>query len=260
MFPVVAVGETVDALGYGSDVLSGLEHRGSSGYYFTHASGESNKKPEAYGSPELLKAIAAAKSAEKRVVLVAVGGGVNGNTMGTVAAMIGAAFVEVPTTLMHYNDATTSAKKAFSLVRDGQILSKNILGTFYLPQLVFCISETFLTLCSNSVHAAVGEATKTMSMLGNTASTAGQQSFYNILGGVEFASDFTRIMGGVEGFEHLIRFIRDSRRLKDEALRLGRRIAEARISALAEAELSRLAAQREGALAELRARFHGGIS
>ena len=27
-----------------------------------------------------------------------------------------------------------------------RILSKNILGTFYLPQLVFCISETFLTL------------------------------------------------------------------------------------------------------------------
>merc|ERR1719343_618207 len=214
MFPVVAGGETVDALGY----------------CFSHASGESNKKPEAYGSPELLEVITAAKRKNKRVVVIAVGGGVNGNTMGTVAAMIGADFVEVPTTLMHYNDATTSAKKAFSLVRDGQILSKNILGTFYLPQLVFCISETFLTLCPNSVHAAVGEATKTMSMLGNTASAAGQQNFYNILGGVEFASDFTRIMGGVEGFEHLIRFIRDSRSLKDEALRLGRQIAEARTS------------------------------
>ncbi|CAK0896061.1 unnamed protein product [Prorocentrum cordatum] len=260
MFPVVAVGETVDALGYGSDVLSALEHRGCSGHYFAHSSGESNKTPEAYGSPELLRAIAAAKGAEKRVVVIAVGGGVNGNTMGTVAAMIGAEFVEVPTTLMHYNDATTSAKKAFSLVRDGQILSKNILGTFYLPQLVYCISETFLTLCSSSVHAAVGEATKTMSMLGNTTSTTGQQSFSNILGGVEFASDFTRIMTGVEGFEHLIKFIRDSRGLKDEVLGLGRLIAEARSSTLPDAEVARLAARREEALAELRARFHGGLS
>lgn len=260
MFPVVAVGETVDALGYGSDVLSALENRGCSGYYFTHASGESNKKPEACGSPELLKAIAAAKGAEKRVVVVAVGGGVNGNTMGTVAAMIGADFVEVPTTLMHYNDATTSAKKAFSLVRDGEILSKNILGTFYLPQLVFCISETFLTLCPSSVHAAVGEATKTMSMLGNATSTTGQQSFSNILGGVEFASDFTRIIGGVVGFENLIRFIRDSRKLKDEVLRLGQQVAEARCSIQPDAELVRLAAQRQEALAELRSRFHGGIS
>merc|ERR1719424_2484230 len=113
---------------------------------------------------------------------------------------------------MHYNDATTSAKKAFSLVRDGEILSKNILGTFYLPQLVFCIIETFLTLCPSSVHAAVGEATKTMSMLGNTTSTTGQQSFSNI-------------MGGVVGFENLIRFICDSRELKDEVLRLGQQVA-----------------------------------
>ncbi|CAK0847003.1 unnamed protein product, partial [Prorocentrum cordatum] len=276
MFPVVAVGETVDALGYGSDVLSALEQCGCSGYYFTHASGESNKRPDAYGSPELLKAIAAAKGAEKRVVVIAVGGGVNGNTMGTVAAMIhnasrrlartgvtgrpGGCLLEVPTTLMHYNDATTSAKKAFSLVRDGQILSKNILGTFYLPQLVFCISETFLTLCSNSVHAAVGEATKTMSMLGNTTSTSGQNNFSNILGGVEFASDFTRIMGGVEGFEHLITFIRDSRKIKGEVLSLGRQIVEARRSMQQGAELALLAAQREEALAELRAHFHHGIS
>ena len=72
--------------------------------------------------------------------------------------------------MMHYNDATTSAKKAFSLVVNGQILSKNILGTFYLPQLVFCISETFLTLSKCSVHAAVGEACKTTLCLGEIGS------------------------------------------------------------------------------------------
>ena len=33
-----------------------------------------------------------------------------------------------------------------------RILSKNILGTFYLPQLVFCISETFLTLILGVGH------------------------------------------------------------------------------------------------------------
>jgi len=37
---------------------------------------------------------------------------------------------------MHYNDATTSAKKAFSLVIDNRILSKNILGAFYIPELI----------------------------------------------------------------------------------------------------------------------------
>eukprot|EP00418_Pyrodinium_bahamense_P098783 CAMPEP_0179034792 /NCGR_PEP_ID=MMETSP0796-20121207/12787_1 /TAXON_ID=73915 /ORGANISM="Pyrodinium bahamense, Strain pbaha01" /LENGTH=582 /DNA_ID=CAMNT_0020731063 /DNA_START=84 /DNA_END=1828 /DNA_ORIENTATION=- len=227
LFPVVAVGETVDELGYGSDLLSALESRGCPGLYFVHASGESYKRPDAYGKPELLKAAASAKRDGKRVVVIAVGGGVNGNTMGTIAAMIGADFVEVPTTLMHYNDATTSAKKAFSLVKDGQILSKNILGTFYLPQLVFCISETFLTLSSCSVHAAVGEATKTMSMLGNTTSETGQRNFHNILGGSEFASDFTRIIGTVKGFEQLITFLGHTRQLKDKVLTAGRAIAAA---------------------------------
>jgi len=79
--------------------------------------------------------------------------------------MTGAAFVEVPTTPLHYNDATTSAKKAFSLVLDGKIRAKNLLGTFYLPRLVWCINETFLTSSTASVHSTVGECTKTMNML-----------------------------------------------------------------------------------------------
>jgi len=224
LFPIVACGETVDALGYGSDVLAALERRGAPGFYFSHRSGESFKCFDAYGKPELLEAIAEAKRAEKRVVIVTVGGGVNGNTMGVIAAMTGAALIEVPTTLMHYNDATTSAKKAFSLVVEGQILSKNILGTFYLPQLVYCISETFLTLSSSSIHAAVGEATKTMSMLGNASSKAGQKDFHNILGAAEFARDFTRIIKKVAGFERLIEFFAETRDLKQEALAAGRAI------------------------------------
>ena len=35
--------------------------------------------------------------------------------MGMIAALTSSEFAGVPTTLMHYDDATTSAKKAFSL-------------------------------------------------------------------------------------------------------------------------------------------------
>mmetsp|Transcript_26011 Transcript_26011/g.47531 ORF Transcript_26011/g.47531 Transcript_26011/m.47531 type:complete len:801 (+) Transcript_26011:67-2469(+) len=256
IFPVVACGETVDALGYGSDILAALERQGYHGFYFAHKSGESYKRPDAYGKPELLHAIANAKARARTVVVLTVGGGVNGNTMGVIAAMTGAALVEVPTTLMHYNDATTSAKKAFSLVVNGQILSKNILGTFYLPKLVFCISETFLTLSSSSIHAAVGEATKTMSMLGKASSRAGQKDFYNILGGVEFARDFTRIIQRVDGFEHLIEFLAETRRLKDVAIAAGEAVMHARTSGLpAESQLP-LLQQRSQALEALRAHFH----
>lgn len=259
LFPVVSVGQTVDALGYGSDILSALAELGNPGYYFAHASGETSKCSDAFGNPEMLSAVSLAKMRGKRVVVVAVGGGVNGNAMGTIAAMVGADLIEVPTTLMHYNDATTSAKKAFSLVQDGQILSKNILGTFYLPQMVFCISETFLTLASCSIHAAVGEATKTMSMLGNAKSATGQADFYNILGAGEFASDFTRIIGTVVGFEHLIVFLRDTKDLKDTVLSAGQALRAAREAGAPENELEAAASQRVQLLNKLRAEFHQGL-
>ena len=70
----------------------------------------------------------------------------------------GADFIEIPTTPMHFNDATTSAKKAFSLVKDNVILSKNILGAFYLPLLVFCVSEMILTISSSFKFCSVQRA------------------------------------------------------------------------------------------------------
>eukprot|EP00441_Pelagodinium_beii_P007495 CAMPEP_0197703798 /NCGR_PEP_ID=MMETSP1338-20131121/125614_1 /TAXON_ID=43686 ORGANISM="Pelagodinium beii, Strain RCC1491" /NCGR_SAMPLE_ID=MMETSP1338 /ASSEMBLY_ACC=CAM_ASM_000754 /LENGTH=845 /DNA_ID=CAMNT_0043287697 /DNA_START=105 /DNA_END=2643 /DNA_ORIENTATION=+ len=259
LFPVTAVGETGDALGYGLDIHNMLKGRGCEGYYFAHASGESYKRPDAYGKPALLHAIASAKAAGKRVVVLAVGGGVNGNAMGMIAALAGADFVEVPTTLMHYNDATTSAKKAFSLIVQGKILSKNILGTFYLPQLVFCISEVFLTLDPCSVHAASGEAAKTMSMLGKASSSQGRKDFHNILGAKEFASDFTRIAAAAPGFERLVAFLRGTAVLKEKAAKAGRMLRTSRESGGPESEISRLQSERQQHLSQLRSEFHEGL-
>jgi len=255
LFPVTAVGETGDALGYGWDVHNMLKSRGCEGYYFTHASGESYKRPDAYGKSELLKAVAEAKAAGKKIAVLAVGGGVNGNAMGMIAALAGVDFVEVPTTLMHYNDATTSAKKAFSLVVDGKILSKNILGTFYLPQLVFCISEVFLTLDPCSVHAAAGEAAKTMSMLGKASSNQGRNDFHNILGAKEFASDFTRIAAAAPGFERLVAFLRSTSGLKEKAAKAGRMLRMSLESGGPEREILLLQSERQQHLNQLRSEF-----
>mmetsp|Transcript_65557 Transcript_65557/g.156724 ORF Transcript_65557/g.156724 Transcript_65557/m.156724 type:complete len:941 (+) Transcript_65557:55-2877(+) len=260
IYPVVSVGETGDALGYGDDLLGALASRDCPGFYFPHASGETCKSPEAYGKAELLEAIGAAKRARRTVLVIAVGGGVNGNATGMIAAMAGAAFIEVPTTLMHYNDATTSAKKAFSLVVNGQILSKNILGTFYLPQLVFCISETFLTLSKCSVHAAVGEACKTMGMLGIANSKAGQRDWHNILGAVEFASDFTKVIETVGGFEELIRFLQSTRELKAEALAFGEELSGMRMERASYGQMANVAKLREARLRKLRQVFRSQLS
>jgi len=258
-FPVVSCGETCDALGYGSDVIEALEERGHAGYYYSHKSGETFKRPDTYGHPELLDQIKAAKDANKKVVIIAVGGGVNGNCTGQIAAMVAADFIEVPTTPMHYNDATTSAKKAFSLVVDNKILSKNILGAFYLPKLVYCINESLLTISSANAHATVGEATKTMNMLGIADSKVGIRDYSNIMGGREFASDFTKILSCVEGFESLIRFIQDERTLaaKQEIVDLGKRIAHRRQdrSVFAIQEVKEMCKQRRQLMHEFRALF-----
>jgi 3-dehydroquinate synthetase len=227
-FPIVSCGETCDALGYGSDVLDSLGEPFN--YLFTHRSGETYKRYDEYGRPELLKKIATAKEIGRRPVIIAVGGGVNGNSIGLIAAITGSDFIEVPTTPMHYNDATTSAKKAFSLVENDVILSKNIIGAFYLPRLVFCVNEMLLTISSANAHAAVGEAAKTMNMLGVANSNTGAADYHNILGAVEFASDFTKIVKTVRGFERLVAFIQDpaTRQAKSEILAAGREIAELR--------------------------------
>jgi len=262
VFPIVACGETVDALGYGSDVLAALElSLGEKGVYFPHRSGETFKCSAEYGNAGLLSSIAAAKRAGKRVLMLAVGGGVNGNSVGLMAALTGADFVEVPTTIMHYNDATTSAKKAFSLVVDGIILSKNILGAFYLPRLVYCINETFLSISSANAHAVVGEATKTMNMLGIGDSQAAQRDYHNILGAAEFCSDFSKILLTAAGFEQLVDFINRPSTLaaKQRVLAVGARIAELRRllpAAEAAAETSRLQLERRGLMDGFRSLFY----
>jgi len=205
-----------------------------------------------------------AKNAGKRVVLIAVGGGVNGNCSGLIAALTGADFIEVPTTPMHYNDATTSAKKAFSLVVDDVILSKNILGAFYLPQLVFCINETLLTINSANAHATVGEATKTMNMLGIANSRVGKKDYSNIMGAAEFDSDFTKILLAVEGFECLVEFIEhpDTLSAKQAICDLGSRIADLRLrlshseDQAVQAELDTLVAERHQLGRAFRDRFN----
>ena len=226
--PIVSCGETCDALGYGQDLLDALDQ--DEGMLFAHKSGETYKRYDNYGTDRLFATINKARKSGAAPVIIAVGGGVNGNCIGLIAGITNCEFIEVPTTPMHYNDAVTSAKKAFSLVVDDRILSKNILGCFYLPQLAFCVNEWLLTISSANAHATVGEATKTMNMLGIANSVVGANDFHNILGAVEFASDFTKILTEVEGFDNLISFIEDKTILKKKKniIVVGKKIAALR--------------------------------
>ena len=263
-YPVVSCGQTVDRLGYGVDIAYALAKAGYPGWYFRHRSGETYKRYDEYGDQALLNNIKLARAANKRVVMIAVGGGVNGNSTGLLASLTGADFIEIPTTPMHYNDATTSAKKAFSLVVDDTILSKNILGCFYLPKLVFCINDCLLTISSASAHATVGEACKTMNMLGIADSEVGKRDYSNIMGAGEFASDFTKIVLTVDGFEALVNFILDesTQGAKARVLEIGDRIATLRAEGTTgkeadpDSELAQLIGTRADLMREYRDAYH----
>jgi 3-dehydroquinate synthetase len=232
------------------------------GFLFTHRSGETYKRYDNYGSKDLFEGIAAARKTGRKPLIVAVGGGVNGNSIGLIAAITGADFVEVPTTQMHYNDATTSAKKAFSLVIDDQILSKNILGAFYLPKLVYCVNEMLLTSSFANIHATIGESTKTMNMLGKVSSTTGARDYHNILGASEFASNTISIVRAAGGFDKLVKFVRSPAfvQAKAEALDVGRQISLLRKNPHkdeeAQQQLTELLDSRISKMSSLRSCFH----
>jgi len=86
-----------------------------------------------------------------------------------------------------------------------------------------------LTMSPSSIHATVGEACKSMNMLGIATSDAGARDYHNILGGHEFASDFTKIVDEVNGFEDLYKFITSPSLIaaKNEVIAVGCEIREA---------------------------------
>lgn len=127
-----------------------------------------------------------------------------------------------------------------------------------MPRLVFCINETFLTSNTAAIHSTVGECTKTMAMLADTASAAGRAHYQNILGAHEFASDTTRVLACVDGFEQLIAFIQHprTREAKAALLRVGASIAAARTAAAPPPEQAALLAERTQLLHRFRARYY----
>merc|ERR1712159_503078 len=65
-----------------------------------------------------------------------------------------------------------------------------------------------------------------MNMLGMTNTTVGAQDYFNITGGVEFASDYTKIVQHVGGFDALVEFIQDPKtcQLKARIIQIGTRL------------------------------------
>jgi len=95
--------------------------------------------------------------AARKAVVLALGGGVVGDVAGMLASiyMRGVKLIQVPTTVQAQLDAAIGGKTGVNL-RSG----KNLLGTFFQPQLVLIDPATLATLPEREFRAGMYEALK----------------------------------------------------------------------------------------------------
>jgi 3-dehydroquinate synthase len=94
---------------------------------------------------------------ERTTPLIALGGGVIGDTVGFAAASYqrGAPFIQMPTTLLSQVDSSVGGKTAINHPR-----GKNMIGAFYQPKRVLIDTETLATLPTREFSAGMAEVIK----------------------------------------------------------------------------------------------------
>ena len=94
---------------------------------------------------------------DRKDMLVALGGGVVGDMAGFAAAifMRGIDFVQVPTTLLSQSDSSVGGKTGIDFME-----SKNILGAFHQPKLVYINVATLKSLPNEQFVSGMGEVIK----------------------------------------------------------------------------------------------------
>jgi len=121
---------------------------------FALAGGETGKDMRAVEA--VLDALLAA-GADRKSVVIALGGGVIGDIAGFAAAiyMRGIRFVQVPTTLLAQVDSSVGGKTGVNHPR-----GKNLIGAFHQPQAVVADTDTLRTLPPRELSAGLAEVLK----------------------------------------------------------------------------------------------------
>lgn len=139
---------------HGAKLVAGLRNNGFAVKTIEIAPGERSKS--AQGAFVLLSNIAR-YDINKKIFIVAFGGGVIGDLAGFVAAIYkrGVPYVQVPTTLLAQIDSAIGGKTAIDLP-----VGKNLVGAFYQPKVVFSDIATLSTLDKRQIRNGLAEAVK----------------------------------------------------------------------------------------------------
>jgi 3-dehydroquinate synthase len=139
---------------WGKQLLRSLKSAGFSAQIIEMRDGERFKR---LATVEALSEKLLNLGADRKAVILAFGGGVVGDVAGMLASvyMRGVKLVQIPTTVQAQLDAAIGGKTGVNL-RAG----KNLVGTFYQPQVVLIDPATLSTLPSREFRAGMYEALK----------------------------------------------------------------------------------------------------
>lgn len=139
---------------WGGKLLSSLKAAGFEPQVIVMPDGEPSKRlATVEGLAEKLVKL----GADRKAVIIALGGGVVGDVAGLLASlyMRGVEFVQVPTTVLAQVDASIGGKTGVNLVA-----GKNLVGTFYHPRVVLIDPNVLKTLPDREFRAGLYEALK----------------------------------------------------------------------------------------------------
>jgi len=150
---VIVTNETVGPL-YAARVEQTLAAAGARSFTLVLPDGEAHKD---WRSLDRLYEGLLAHGADRKTVIVAVGGGVVGDIAGFAAATYqrGVPFLQVPTTLLAQVDSSVGGKTAIN-----HALGKNMVGAFHQPLAVIADTDTLATLPERELAAGLAEVAK----------------------------------------------------------------------------------------------------
>ncbi|QJR08988.1 3-dehydroquinate synthase [Usitatibacter rugosus] len=131
-----------------------LESAGAKSFSIAMPDGEAHKD---WKSLDAIFARLLEEGADRKTVIVALGGGVVGDVAGFAAATYqrGVPFLQVPTTLLAQVDSSVGGKTAIN-----HALGKNMVGAFHQPLAVVADTDTLATLPERELAAGLAEVVK----------------------------------------------------------------------------------------------------